>query len=78
MELSEREAYVFGLLANGWTATHTLAREFRINNGPPEDFAIIERLRDAGLVVPSSARAYVAAFCPWPYQRSPTLNAPPS
>jgi hypothetical protein len=69
MELSEREAYVFGLLANGWVAEHTIKREFRINNGPPEDIAIIERLLHAGLVVRSSARAYIAAFCPWPYQR---------
>jgi hypothetical protein len=68
MELSEQEARVFNLLANGWTAERTVGRVFRINNGPPEDFAIIERLLDAGFVVPSSSRAYVAAFCPWPYQ----------
>jgi hypothetical protein len=69
MELSERESYVWNLLANGWTATLTIKREFRINNGPPEDIAVIERLLDAGLVVRLSARAYIAAFCPWPYGR---------
>ena len=56
MELSEREAYIFGLLANGRTATSV-----RINNGH-RNIGITERLLDAGLVIPSSTRAYVAAF----------------
>ena len=52
------------LLVNGWVAERTVRREFRINDGPPEDMAIIERLLEAGLVIQSSARAYVAAVCP--------------
>lgn len=63
-ELSEHEAYILTLLANGWVAEHTVKGEFRINNGPPEDMAIIEQLLDAGLVVQSSPRAYIAAACP--------------
>lgn len=69
MELSERESKVWNLLANGWVASLTIKGEFRINNVPPEDMAIIERLLAAGYVIPSSPRAYIAAFCPWPYRR---------
>ena len=67
MNLTQRESYIFGLLVNGWVAENAAGREFRINNGPPEDMSIIDRLARAGLVVQSSARTYVAAVCPWPY-----------
>jgi hypothetical protein len=68
MELLERESTVWNLLTSGWVVVHTIKSEFRINNGPPEDMAIIERLLAAGYVIPSSDRAYIAAFCPWPYK----------
>lgn len=41
MDLSEHEGYIFGLLANGWVATHTVDRVFRICGGPPEDMEIM-------------------------------------
>jgi hypothetical protein len=64
--LSEHEAEIFWLLANGWVAVHTVKHEFRINNGPAEDMAIIDRLIRAGLVMKSSERAYVARVYPLP------------
>jgi hypothetical protein len=74
MNLTHPEIHVFNLLANGWVATHTVGREFRINNGPPEDMAIIERLLAAGLVIQSSPRAYIAAVCPFPYAAQSPLD----
>ena len=65
-ELDDHDGEIFMLLANGWTATHTVRREFRINNGPAEDIAILERLTAAGLVMKSSERAYVARVYPLP------------
>ena len=62
-DLSEHEAEIFSLLSNGWVAVHTIKREIRINNGPPEDVAIIEQLISAGVVTKSSERAYVATRC---------------
>jgi len=56
-DLSEHEAEIFSLLSNGWVAVHTIKREFRINNGPPEDMAIIEQLISAGVVTKSSELA---------------------
>jgi len=64
IELADHDAEIFVLLANGWTATHTVGREFRINNGPSEDLSIIERLMTAGLVNKDSARTFVAAVYP--------------
>lgn len=52
------------LLANGWTATRTVGREFRINNGPPEDVSILERLIEARLVMKYTDRTYVARVYP--------------
>ena len=63
-ELADHDAEIFILLAEGWTATHTVQREFRINNGPPEDLAILERLAHAGLVIRYTERTYVAAVYP--------------
>jgi hypothetical protein len=59
-ELDDHDGEIFMLLANGWTATHTVQREFRINNGPPEDLAILERLVEAGLVMKCTGRTYAA------------------
>jgi predicted transcriptional regulator len=67
--LSEQKDHAMTLLANGWVAVHTVNNEFRINNGPPEDMAIIDRLLEQGLVMQSNDRAYVAAVCPLPGQR---------
>lgn len=66
IELTDTEAETFTLLANGWVATYPIKGEFRINNGPARDMSIIERLMELNLVMPSSARAYVATVCPWP------------
>jgi hypothetical protein len=63
-ELDDHEAEIFMMLADGWTATHTIKREFRINNGPPEDLSILERLIDAGLVMKYTPRTYVARVYP--------------
>jgi hypothetical protein len=63
-ELDDHDGEVFMLLANGWTATHTVRREFRINNGPPEDLAILERFTEAGLVMKYTSRTYVARVYP--------------
>ena len=63
-ELDDHDGEIFMLLANGWTATHTVEREFRINNGPPQDLAILERLTAAGLVMKYSERTYVARVYP--------------
>lgn len=63
-ELDDYDAEVFMLLANGWTATHTVKREFRINNGPPEDLRVIERLVAAGLAMKYTERTYVARVYP--------------
>ena len=63
-ELDDHDGEIFMLLANGWTATHTVKREFRINNGPPEDLAILQRLIDAGLVMKYAERTYVARVYP--------------
>ena len=68
IELADHEAEIFSMLGNGWVATHTVNREFRINNGPSEDMAMIHKFLEAGLVVRASERAYIAAFCPWPYR----------
>ena len=65
-DLSEHDAEIFSLLSNGWVAVRTVKHEFRINSGPPEDMAIIERLMLAGLVTKSSERAYVATMCLMP------------
>jgi hypothetical protein len=65
-ELTDTEREVFTLLANGWVATLTIEGEFRINNGPAQDMAIIERLVELGLVAKSSERAYVATVCSIP------------
>lgn|GEM_PF-5485172 len=65
IQLSDHEAETFILLANGWTATRTVGREFRINNGPPEDMAVIERLMAAGLVTRYAERTYVATVFPF-------------
>ena len=39
-------------------------RQFRINNGPAEDLAILERLVEAGFVVRWTERTYVAPVYP--------------
>lgn len=62
--LSDHEAEIFMLLAAGWTATRTVGREFRINNGPPEDLEVIERLMAAGLVMRYTERTYVTTVYP--------------
>ena len=64
-ELDDHDAEIFMLLANGWTATHTVGCEFRINDGPPEDLAILERLTEAGLVMKYTDRTYVARVYPF-------------
>ena len=64
IEVTEHDAEIFSLLANGWTATHTVGREFRINNGPPEDMAIIERLVTVGFVARCSERTFVSDRVP--------------
>ena len=63
-ELDDHDGEIFKLLANGWTATHTVGCEFRINNGPLEDLAILERLTEAGLVMKYTDRTYVARVYP--------------
>jgi len=63
-DLDSHDAEIFMLLAEGWTATHTVDREFRINNGPPEDLSILERLAAAGLILRYAERTYVAAVYP--------------
>jgi hypothetical protein len=65
-ELDDHDGEIFMLLANGWTATYTVGREFRINNGPPEDLAILERLTATGLVMKYTDRTYVARVYPLP------------
>jgi hypothetical protein len=64
IELTDNDAEIFKLLAAGWTATRTVGREFRINNGPPEDLEVIERLMAAGLVMRYSDRTYVTTVYP--------------
>ncbi len=64
IQLTDHDAEIFMLLAEGWTATHTVDREFRINNGPPEDLAVLERLAAAGLIIRYTERTYVAAVYP--------------
>jgi hypothetical protein len=64
VELDDHDAEIFMLLANGRAATRTIKREVRINNGPPEDLAILERLIDAGLVMKYTPRTYVARVYP--------------
>lgn len=62
--LSESEDYIMTLLANGWVAVRTVRDKFSINNGEPQDMAIIDRRGELGLVAQSSERAYVATVCP--------------
>lgn len=57
------------LLANGWVAVHTVRSELRINNGEPQDMAIMDHLMELGLVARSSDQAYVATVCPLAGQR---------
>ena len=64
LQLADHDAEIFELMSHGWTAVHTVGREFRINNGPPEDLSILERLAAARLIVKFTERTYVAAVYP--------------
>jgi len=55
---------------------NTIKGEFRINNGPAQDMAIIERLMERGLVAKSSERAYVATVYPLPETAGRDARAP--
>ncbi len=61
-DLSEHEAEIFSLLSNGWVAVHTVRREFRINNGPPEDMASSNGLLQPALL-PSLQSALTLQQC---------------